>query len=212
MSHCRFYVLLTLRQKQSTPGLLWSAIMIITWCSLRNSQWIFIQPISSLCLAHVVTVKPCLSLGQRGGTPAGQQDLRRTGTDGVKVSSVERAQRGTCSRNRESGLAQSLQRRRHNSRELACRGAALRTRRGKDRRGLQVEPQRRGAASGCRGIWCSSGNGLFSRLEYQSHFGTVTGLAAGVHKQGAEWHGRERKLHWELFLHLRNCSVLQLGK
>lgn len=95
---------------------------------------------------------PCFSLGQRGGTPADQQDLRRNRTDGVKVSPVERAQRGTCSRNRESGLAQSLQRRRRNSRELACRGAALRSRRGKDRRRLQVEPQRRGAVSGCRAI------------------------------------------------------------
>lgn len=168
--------------------------------------------LTSMSGARVHCKTPCFSLGQRGRTPPDQQDLRRIGNDAVTISSMERAERGTCSRNRESGLAQSLQRRRRNGRKLACEGSALRTRRGKDRRRLQVEPQRRGAVSGCRAIWCSPGNGFFSRLRYQSSVGTVTGVAAGVHKQGAEWHGHERKLHSELFLHLRNCSVLQLGK
>lgn len=152
---------------------------------------------------------PCFSLGQRGRTLADQQDLRRIGTDGDKVSSVERTQWGTCSRNQQSGLTQSLQRRRHNSREFVCRGALLRAR--PDRRCLQAESQRRGAVSGCRAIWCSSGNG-FPRLRDQSWVGTVPGVAAGLHKQGAEWHGHGWKLHWELFLHLRNCNVVQLSK
>lgn len=183
-----------------------------------NSHWIFIQPIEPPCLAKSLwsitpPPSPChFSSGERGGAAADQQDLRRLRSDGIKVSSVERKQWGTGSRNWTNDLAQSLQRWRPNGRELAHRGAALRTGRGRDRRRLQVEPQRRGATSGCRTVRRSPGNG-FSRFRDQSHAGTVTRVAAGVHKQGAEWHGRERKLDRKLFLYLSNCrfTIMQMG-